>query len=152
MAGLVYDCIFSVLLFSLGIYVAISSSDFINKKSHYVEIVYWCLLFIAVVNLILAIHKLVKQKYDKNSKFTFSKKLTAFSIITILFTMSVNYFGFYIPAVIFVFICSSLIRNNNKIIAFVVSILIVTLLNVIFSHFLNIEFPKGIFADLTLFR
>ena len=151
MAVLVYDCIFSVLLFILGIYIAVFSSDFINKKSHYVEIVYWCLLFVAVVNLGFAIHKLVKQKYDNSIKFTFSKKLATFAILTILFALSVNYLGFYVPAVVFVFICSCLIRGNNKMTAFVVSFLIVTLLNVIFSHFLNIEFPKGIFADLTFF-
>ncbi len=151
MAIIVYDCIFSVALFILGIYIAITSSDFINKKSHYVEIVYWCLLAIAIINLAYAVHKFIKQKYDKNIQFAFSKKLTIFCILTIVFAVSVNYLGFYLPAVIFVFCGSYLINNQRKFIALIVSILIVTLLTVIFSYFLNIDFPHGIFADIAFF-
>lgn len=151
MAILVYDCIFSVLLFALGIYIKIVSSDFINKKSHYVEIVYWAIFICALANLILAIRKLYQRNYDESIKFAVSPKLATFAVITILFAVSVNFLGFYLPAVAFIFICSSLIAKQNSWIALLVSILIVSVLYVIFSHFLNIEFPQGIFSEVAFF-
>ncbi len=151
MAILVYDCIFSILLFALGIYIKIVSADFYNKKSHYVEIVYWAIFIFALANLILAVRKLYQKNYDESIRFSFPPKLIIFSIITILFAVSVNYLGFYLPAIAFIFVCSNLIGKQNKWVALLVSILIVTALNVIFSHFLNIEFPKGIFSEIAIF-
>lgn len=147
MATLVYDCIYSILFFIVGIYVYIASSSFSNQKSHYVEIICFSIFISSIINLIMAVNKLLKKKYEEGSGFKFSKKLIIFSLLTLVFSVSVNYFGFYLPAILFIFFCSSLLRPQNKLKAFIISALIVTALYVIFHHFLHINFPQGIFIE-----
>ncbi len=152
MATLVYDCIYSILFFIVGIYVYIASSSFSNQKSHYVEIVCFAIFISSIINLIMAANKLFKKKYESGSGFKFSKKLIIFSLLALAFSILVNYFGFCLPAILFIFSCSCLLRPQNKIKALIVSVLIVTTLYVIFHYFLNINFPQGIFVEQIFYR